>query len=43
MPWKDVPAFYKTLSDGTVTHLALRFLILTGARFPLSRLPQEQT
>lgn len=32
MPWKDVPAFYASLSDGTVTHLALRLLILTGAR-----------
>src|SRR5690625_6250094 len=24
MPWQDVPAFYKSLVDGTVTHLALR-------------------
>jgi len=32
LPWQDVPAFYKTLSDGTVTHLALRLLILTGVR-----------
>ncbi len=32
LPWQDVPAFYKTLADGTVTHLALRLLILTGAR-----------
>lgn len=32
MPWKDVPAFYQSLSDGTVTHLALRLLILTGVR-----------
>lgn len=32
MPWHDVPAFYASLSDGTVTHLALRLLILTGVR-----------
>lgn len=30
--WRDVPAFYASLSDGTVTHLALRLLILTGVR-----------
>ena len=30
--WKDVPAFYATLNEGTVTQLALRFLILTGTR-----------
>lgn len=32
MPWQDVPAFYESLSDGTVTQLALRLLILTGLR-----------
>ena len=32
VPWQDVPAFYESLSDGTVTHLALRLLILTGVR-----------
>jgi integrase len=32
MPWQDVPAFYATLAEPTVTHLALRLLILTGAR-----------
>lgn len=32
MPWKDVPDFYKRLSDGSITHLALRLLILTGVR-----------
>lgn len=32
MPWAEVPAFYQTLAHGTVTHLALRLLILTGAR-----------
>jgi integrase len=30
--WADVPAFYASLSDGSSTHLALRFLILTGLR-----------
>ena len=30
--WRDVPGFYDSLSDGTVTHLALRLLILTGVR-----------
>lgn len=32
MPWQDVPAFYERLSDGSITHLALRLLILTGVR-----------
>lgn len=32
MPWRDVPAFYASLHAGTVTHLALRLLILTGVR-----------
>lgn len=32
MPWAEVPAFYKRLSDGSITHLALRLLILTGVR-----------
>ncbi|PHP27891.1 tyrosine-type recombinase/integrase [Limimaricola cinnabarinus] len=32
MPWQEVPAFYATLEDPTVTHLALRLLILTGLR-----------
>lgn len=32
VPWQDVPAFYATLSDGSITHLALRLLILTGVR-----------
>lgn len=30
--WRDVPAFYATLADGSITHLALRLLILTGVR-----------
>ncbi len=32
MSWQDVPAFYSTLDQGTPTHLALRFLILTAVR-----------
>jgi hypothetical protein len=28
MPWQDVPAFYQSLSEGSVTELALRLLIL---------------
>ena len=32
LPWKEVPAFYESLSDKTVTHLALRLLILTALR-----------
>lgn len=32
MPWHEVPTFYKRLSDGSITHLALRLLILTGVR-----------
>lgn len=32
MTWQEVPEFYGSLSDGTVTHLALRLLILTGVR-----------
>ena len=32
MPWQDVPAFYRSLDELTITHLALRLLILTGVR-----------
>ena len=32
MAWSEVPAFYRSLSDLSATHLALRFLILTGMR-----------
>lgn len=32
VPWQEVPAFYESLNEGTVTHLALRLLILTGLR-----------
>ena len=41
--WQEVPAFYATLSDGSITHLALRLLILTGVRSaPLRFLRGEQ-
>lgn len=43
LPWQDVPAFYDSLSDGTVTHLALRLLILAGVRSaPLRFLHESQ-
>lgn len=43
MPWRKVPTFYQSLSDGTVTHLALRLLILTGARSgPLRHIREDQ-
>lgn len=32
MAWADIPAFYESLSEPTVTNLALRLLILTGVR-----------
>lgn len=35
--WRDVPAFYQSLNEGTVTELALRLLILMAVR-PLSYL-----
>ena len=43
VPWPDVPAFYETIADGSVTHLALRLLILTGVRSaPLRFLHESQ-
>lgn len=32
MPWREVPAFYQSLNELSVSHLALRLLILTGSR-----------
>lgn len=32
LPWQEVPAFYSTLEEPTIAHLALRLLILTGLR-----------
>jgi integrase len=43
MPWPEVPAFYASLSDGSLSHLALRLLILTGVRSgPLRNLHETQ-
>ncbi|WOH79006.1 integrase arm-type DNA-binding domain-containing protein [Bradyrhizobium sp. BEA-2-5] len=41
VPWQDVPAFYASLSDGSATHLALRFLILSGLRSAPVRLARR--
>ena len=32
MSWQEVPGFYASLNDGTITQMALRLLILTGLR-----------
>lgn len=32
LEWQDVPDFYASLNEGSITHLTLRFLILTAAR-----------
>lgn len=32
LAWADVPTFYASLDEGTVSHLALRLLILTAVR-----------
>jgi integrase len=32
MAWRDTPAFYESLEEGTITQLALRLLILTAVR-----------
>ena len=43
MAWADVPGFYASLEEPTLTHLALRLLILTGVRStPLRTLRLEQ-
>jgi integrase len=43
MHWRDVPDFYASLEEPTVTHLALRLLILTGVRSaPLRCLTLDQ-
>jgi integrase len=41
MPWQDVPAFYATLSEGTITHLALRLMIVTAPRSKPLRFAHE--
>jgi len=42
LPWQEVPAFYGSLDDGSVTHLALRLLILTGVRSKPLRFLREE-
>lgn len=43
LPWQEVPAFYASLSDGSLSHCALRLLILTAVRSgPLRHLRPEQ-
>ena len=43
MPWQDVPAFYRSLTAGTVSELALRLLILTAVRSaPLRHVHESQ-
>src|SRR6056297_573646 len=43
MAWADVPAFYASLEEPTLTNLALRLLILTGVRStPLRNIRLEQ-
>lgn len=32
VPWQDVPRFYASLDDGSITHNSLRLLILTATR-----------
>jgi len=43
MAWADVPGFYASLEEPTLTHLALRLLILTGVRSnPLRHIRLDQ-
>lgn len=43
MDWRDVPDFYASLEEPTLTHLALRLLIITGVRSgPLRNLRLDQ-
>jgi len=43
VPWRDVPAFYQSLDQGTITELALRLLILTAVRsYPLRFMRLDQ-
>lgn len=43
MAWADVPDFYASLEEPTLTHLALRLLILTGVRSgPLRNIRLDQ-
>ena len=43
MAWIDVPGFYASLEEPTLTHLALQLIILTGVRSgPLRKIRLEQ-
>ena len=43
LPWQDVPGFYQSLNEGTITELGLRLLILTAVRsYPLRFLHLDQ-
>lgn len=43
MHWREIPEFYSSLNDGSVAHLALRLLILTGVRSkPLRFIREDQ-
>lgn len=43
LPWQEVPAFYQSLSGGSVTELALRLLLLTAVRsYPLRHIRENQ-
>lgn len=43
MDWRDVPAFYATLKEPTLTNLAMRLTILTGVRStPLRNIRLDQ-
>jgi integrase len=43
MAWREVPAFYASLEEPTLTHLALRLAILTGVRSgPLRHMRLDQ-
>ncbi|WP_114966421.1 tyrosine-type recombinase/integrase [Alkalilacustris brevis] len=43
MAWAEVPNFYESLKEPTLTHLALRLLVLTGVRSaPLRHIRLEQ-
>ncbi|ESX88311.1 site-specific integrase [Mesorhizobium sp. LSHC412B00] len=43
MPWSHLPAFYATLKEDNITHLALRLLILTGVRSaPIRHIHEDQ-
>ncbi len=43
MAWADVPGFYASIEEPTLTHLALRLLILTGVRSsPLRNIRLDQ-